>query len=411
MTNDKKQVVLIVDDDPYVLKILTHQLTSLGYGDIVTCEAVQQAIKVLDEDVTAVGLIFSDLQMPELDGIEFVRYLVRREYTGIFVLVSGEDERILHTAERLARAHSLNVLPALRKPISLHQLKHILASNDIPSRLQPAFAKGAAVRKTYDTEDLKHALTKGELVNYYQPKVSVSTGKIVGVETLVRWLHPEDGLLFPDRFIYIAEEGGLINDLTRTVLTSALHQARQWRNVGLELSVAVNISMNSLTSMSMDFPDFVSGEIVKTDVPASALTLEVKERKLMIDPVSSMDILTRLRLKGINLSIDDFGEGHSSFSQLRDAPFNEIKIDRGFVHGAWKNEAAKVIFDASLNLAKQLGLKIVAEGVEDRADWNFLRKTKCDMAQGYFIGRPMLGDLVQDWINDWEYRDLSAAIV
>jgi EAL domain-containing protein (putative c-di-GMP-specific phosphodiesterase class I) len=129
----------------------------------------------------------------------------------------------------------------------------------------------------------------------------------------------------------------------------------------------------------------------------------------MSNPLASLDILTRLRLKGIGLSIDDFGTGHSSLGQLRDVPFNELKIDRGFVHGAWQDKSLKAIFDASLSMAQQLGIKTVAEGVEDRADWNFLRAAKCDLAQGYFIGRPMPGELIPEWISDWEERDLAAS--
>ena len=190
---------------------------------------------------------------------------------------------------------------------------------------------------------------------------------------------------------------------------SALRHCRQWLDAGVHLHVAVNVSMLSLTAM--DFPDIVNALVAEAGVPTSSLVLEVTESKLMHDPLSSLDILTRLRLKGIGVSIDDFGTGHSSLAQLRDLPFSELKIDRGFVHGAWHDASLKAIFDASLNMALQLGITTVAEGVEDRADWNFLRTAKCDTAQGYFIAKPMsAAELSPNWIADWEDRDLGASV-
>jgi EAL domain-containing protein (putative c-di-GMP-specific phosphodiesterase class I) len=248
-------------------------------------------------------------------------------------------------------------------------------------------------------------MERGELVNYYQPKVALATGKLAGVETLVRWRHPEDGLVFPDQFITTAEEHGLIDDLTKTILAAALLQYRQWVNAGLDTRVAVNVSMQSLTHI--DFPDFVAKLAADSGVPVSKLVLEVTESRLMSNQLASLDIFTRLCLKGIGLSIDDFGTGHSSLAQLRDVPFSELKIDQGFVHGAWQDKSLRAIFDASLGMARQLGIKSVAEGVEDRANWNFLRTSQCDLAQGYFIGRPMPGNLIPDWLSYWDDRDLA----
>lgn len=406
--NEKQTKVLVVDDEPFVLKLLVRQLSSLGFQDIVSCESVREAMSVMEADAPSVGLIFSDLQMPEVDGVEFVRHLVHSGYRGALVLVSGEDQRILQTVEKLAKARSLNVLGALHKPVSPEQLKKLLDGKNFSLTATSTTAARDA-RKSYSPEELRHAIEAEHIVNYYQPKVQVATGRFTGVETLVRWKHQEDGLVFPDQFITTAEEYNLIDDLTKVVLRKALRQSREWRNAGLETQIAVNVSMQNLTTLSMDFPDFVSALAAEAGVPASTLMLEVTESKLMSDPLASLDILTRLRLKGIGLSIDDFGTGHSSLAQLRDVPFSELKIDRGFVHGAWQDASIKAIFDASLGMARQLGIKTVAEGVEDRADWNYLRTVKCDLAQGYFIGRPMPGELLQDWIADWEYRDLAAA--
>lgn len=406
---ENKSRVLVIDDEPFVLKILVRQLANLGFLQVIPCESALDARAVLGNEQEPVDLIFCDLQMPVMDGIEFLRHLVHVGYAGGLVLVSGENERILQTAERLAAAHKLNVLGALHKPVSPDALRKVLEGKIFGTgtlRLAVSPGKGSLL---YGPEELREAMARGELVNFYQPKVAVATCAVTGVEALVRWRHPRDGLVFPDQFIQMAEDNGLIDDLMRVVLVTALRHCRQWQNAGLHTHVAVNVSMLSLTAI--DFPDIVNALVVEAGVPTSSLVLEVTESKLMRDPLSSLDILTRLRLKGIGVSIDDFGTGHSSLAQLRDLPFSELKIDRGFVHGAWHDASLKAIFDASLNMALQLGITTVAEGVEDRADWNFLRTAKCDTAQGYFIAKPMsAAELSPNWIADWEDRDLGASV-
>jgi EAL domain-containing protein (putative c-di-GMP-specific phosphodiesterase class I)/CheY-like chemotaxis protein len=394
---EKDMKILLVDDETFVLKLLSHQLRGFGFSDVVACERATDALAVLESGAGAFDLIFCDLQMPAMDGVEFVRQLARMNYAGGLVLISGEDERILQTAEKLSKAHRLNVLGALNKPVSLDQLQQVLAHQ--PSRDKLA---SRGVRKTYWPDALRRAIAGGELVNYYQPKVELASGAFTGVETLVRWHHPADGVVFPDQFIPMAEEHGLIDELTRTVLTDALRQARIWQDAGLHLHVAVNVSMDSLGSL--EFPDVVVLAAAQAGVPPESLVLEVTESRLMKNPLASLDILTRLRLKRIGLSIDDFGTGHSSLSQLRDIPFDELKVDRGFVHGACRDPSLRAIFEASLGMARQLGMKTVAEGVEDREDWEFLRAAGCDLAQGYFIARPMQAATLTAWLGDWETR-------
>lgn len=388
--------VLLVDDDHFALKLLTRLLANHGFANVVTHEHAADAVALLEFDNQAFDLILCDLQMPGMDGVEFIRQLVRIGYAGGLVLVSGEDTRILQTAEKLSRAHRLNVLGALKKPVSPVQLQQVLKNHRQPAAMWPAASK------TYAREALSQAISGDELVNYYQPKVDLASGTVIGVETLVRWRHPVDGLVYPDQFIGMAEETGLIDDLTCIVLGGALRQARIWQDAGLDLCVAVNVSMDNL--ISLEFPDFVAQAVCQAGVPPTSLLLEVTESRLMKDPLSALDILTRLRLKHISLSIDDFGTGHSSLAQLRDIPFDELKVDRSFVHGASRDPSLRALFEASLGMARQLGMKTVAEGVEDREDWDFLRLVGCDTAQGYFIARPMPAADLPGWMDDWEAR-------
>lgn len=388
--------ILVLDDESFMLKVLAHMLAGLGFTSVTTCDNGVAALEWVDAPGDSPDLVLLDLNMPDMDGIEFVRKLVEHDYTGSLILVSGEDERVLRMAEKLIQAHRIAVLGHLNKPVSLTELSTLMEKSIRAQRSMQM------TQKAYSADELRAAIANGELVNYYQPKVAVTTGMLVGVETLVRWRHPADGLVFPDRFISVAEEHGLIDDLTRVVLTGAMVQANAWQQAGLQLRVAVNVSMDNLLSVA--FADFVAAAAVEACVAPQDIVLEVTESRLMRDQRAPLEILTRLRLKRFRLSIDDFGTGHSSLSQLRDIPFDELKIDQSFVHGAWRDETARAMFDASLGLGKQLGMVVVAEGVEDRDDWDLVRGTICDMAQGYFIARPMPAAELAGWIEEWSGR-------
>ena len=311
--------------------------------------------------------------------------------------MSGEDERMLKTAEKLVHAHKIPMLGYLHKPVNPEKLSELL------QKWEPYSPDEPSNKKTYSAAEIQSAISNHELVNYYQPKVSVATGDVIGVETLVRWHHPQDGLILPDRFIHIAEQHGLINDLTGLVLRQALAQAKIWHQSGQILRVAINVSMDNLASL--DFQDLVVRLVTENGLPPQKITLEVTESQLMgSDTRIPLEILTRLRLKRFHLSIDDFGTGHSSMAQLRDIPFSELKIDQGFVHRAWMDDTLRAIYDASLSMAKQLGMEVVAEGVEDRNDWELLRQTGCDYAQGNFVSVPLLPADFSRWVEEWQAR-------
>jgi EAL domain-containing protein (putative c-di-GMP-specific phosphodiesterase class I)/FixJ family two-component response regulator len=390
-----KRRIIVVDDEPFVLKVLARQLSLLGH-EVVAFERAEDAISMLD-DGPSVDVVFTDLQMPEMDGVEFVRRLAGASYEGQLVLVSGEDPRILRSAERLARARGLNVLGALPKPATREQLKDHLSRAEGMSE-----ERGSDAEPKYPLDDLLSAIRTGQLINYYQPQVSLATGAVAGVEALVRWRHPRDGIISAGEFIGLVEQHGLVDELVREVLPSALTEIAALRLSRNELRLSVNLSMDNLNAL--DFPDFVAAAAANAGFPLSRLSMEITERRLMGDQLSSLDILTRLKLKRIGLSIDDFGTGHASLAQLRDFQYDEIKIDCSFIHGAYADESLDAIVRASLLLAMQLKMTTVAEGVENADDWHHMRQLQCDRAQGYFIGRPMVVEELPHWLNEWEER-------
>lgn len=390
--------VLLVDDDPFVLELLHHQLNHLSIGDVSSCEDAARALDLINGAHDDYDLLFCDLNMPGMDGVEFVRHLAERRYGGGVVLISGEDPRTLATVKQIARARKLDVLGALTKPVGQAALRRVLGKAGRHS----AGEARRGERRRYSAAELREALAAHQLVNHYQPQIDLVNGAMVGVETLVRWSHPRDGLVYPDQFITTAEDHGLIDDLTQGVLEGALRQVRDWHREGLNPLISVNVSMDNLTAL--DFPDSVAAALARAQVPARRIILEVTESQLPRDRVTLLDIVTRLRLKRIGLSIDDFGTGHSSLAQLRDIPFDELKLDRSFVHGAARKPALRTIVESNVHMAQELGMRVVAEGVEDDDDWHCIRNAGCHVAQGWFMARAMPGPALSAWARQWEAR-------
>ena len=238
--------------------------------------------------------------------------------------------------------------------------------------------------------ELRRAIEQEELVVHYQPKADLQTGRIVGVEALVRWIHPERGFIPPDRFIGIAERTGLIKPLSRYVLRVAIDQCAAWAADGLDLHVAVNLTIPDL--LDLELPDRIAAMLADAGVPADRLELEVTESTILADPFRVRHVIDRLNELGIGLAIDDFGTGYSSLAYLKQLPVQTIKIDRSFVMDMLESESDAAIVRSTIDLARNLGLRVVAEGVETEAMWDALREQGCTLAQGYLISKPVSAD-------------------
>ncbi|HTP38609.1 MAG TPA: EAL domain-containing response regulator [Steroidobacteraceae bacterium] len=397
MNNDDVRIA-VVDDDPLMLKLLGYQLARLGYTQVIACDSGIRALQRIATSNFSVDLILLDINMPGMDGVEFIRRLVDYRYGGGVILVSGENSRILESVERLIAAHQLEALGHLTKPVQLPALKALLGKlkprNELPLAV--------AADQSCSADQLRFAIANGQLVNHYQPKVVMQTREVIGVEALVRWQHPVNGLIAPALFIPLAAEYGLMRDLTRAVLSAAMQDARSWMLLGHRLSMAVNISMDDLGAL--DFPDTAASLAHSAGIDPRQVILEVTEDQMMERLSVVLDVLSRLQLKRFRLAIDDFGTGHSSLAHLRDLPFDELKVDRGFVHGAANDATLRAICSASLRMAQQLRMQVVAEGIEDQSDWDLLGSMGCDVGQGYFIARPMPAAALPAWLHQWELQ-------
>jgi diguanylate cyclase (GGDEF)-like protein len=244
--------------------------------------------------------------------------------------------------------------------------------------------------------ELRRALSCDELLLHYQPKVAVEGGAVIGVEALVRWDHPERGLLGPAEFVPLAERTGSIGELTRWVLHAALAQCRRWRDAGIDLPVAINLAAANIVDATL--PDAIAAALERHGVPGDRLQCEISEDTVMSDPAAAMDVLSRLRALGLRLSLDDFGTGHSSLAYLKRLPLDEVKIDRSFVAGMTDDDNDAVIVRSTIDLARNLGLEVVAEGVENEAILRGLAALHCDVAQGFYLSRPLPPAELEAWL-------------
>ena len=386
----------IVDDDILIgnlLKTLTEHL----FNDI---SIFQQSSLFLKETLNDEDIVILDLMMPEVDGIEVIRHLATCYSKITLVLISGYDKGILHSAETLAKSYGLKVAGNFTKPINTSKLLHLLESVNQPQ--QQAYQPKSIVsadRSYLPTEaDLLKAINEDKLELYYQPQILMATKALYGVEALVRWRHPEHGLIYPDNFIPLSERTGLIEQLTEKVLNIACLQSYKWQEAGYKIKISVNVSAQNITGLTL--PEQLHSLIDQYQIDPSMLVLEVTESALMGNISTSLDILTRLRMKGFPLSIDDFGTGFSSLSHLHKIPFTELKVDQSFIFDLIEDSDSYAIVETCVMLGHKLDMEIVAEGVENEAIWDALLAMNCDIAQGYFISKPIPAGEFIHWLEN-----------
>ena len=372
----RKTHLLVIDDDIQLRNMLADIADEAGFNAAVTgCPDDFFRLHEAHEP----SIVMIDLMMPEMDGVEIIRRLGERTSRANIILMSGADDKVLSSARRLAEGYGLLVQTVLSKPIEVTAIESFLYM--LPEE------------KVFEVneETLAAAIRQDELTVHYQPKISLERYEgyaVVGAEALVRWHHPEHGIIYPDRFIELAETTNLIEPMTLKVLEMSLEHLARWRDAGHhDLKVAVNLAPQMVSDLAL--PDRIADMAKAAGVPCKNIVLEITERAAMDKAVNTMDILTRLRLKGFGLSMDDFGVGFSSLSELHRLPFSELKIDRSFIQELGESEHARTIVRALINLAHNLGLSTCAEGVETLEDVEFLQGVECEKCQGFYFYKPM----------------------
>ncbi len=386
--------MLLVDDEPFIRTITARLLADIGCAQFLEASNGREALSILDRPDAHIDLILCDLAMPDMDGVEIVRHLAGRKDCPALAFLSGSDSGVLRATEALARAYGLRILGCVSKPASKGALRDIL--DHVAVEYRPSVrARDVEIAAA----DLARGIDAGELCLYYQPKVRLGAKGLDSVEALVRWNHPTHGLVPPDKFVPLAEASALIGPMTEHLVDLAFRQLASWRAQGLNTHVGVNLSPSMLSDVSL--PNRFAKLASDLSLDPESIVFEITETGVAEEETIYLEIVTRLHMKGFALSIDDFGTGSSSLQKLEALPFHELKVDRQFVHGACKSPAKRAILEASLGLARSLGMKTVAEGVEHREDWDLLKDLDCNVVQGFIVSKPMPHADVPRWAEAW----------
>ncbi|MFS8063501.1 MAG: EAL domain-containing protein [Luteimonas sp.] len=385
--------IMVVEDHGFQRRMALRLLADLGITGVHEAADGAQALALLERLPQPPDVILLDLDMPGMDGIEFIGHVAQRRLARGVALVSALDLALLNTVQTMARAYGLHVLGSIEKPLTLDKLQNVLLSYE--ERLHDGDADEDVV---VDIDELRAALAANQIEPWFQPQVEFANGKVVAVEALARWRR--DGhVLRPVHFLSLLEREGLAQALTDTMLEQACRWKRHWDDRGLRLHLSVNVSPTTLADPAI--ADHYQDIVRDHGVDPTDVMLEITESSVMADAARGLSVLARLRLKGFGLSIDDFGTGYSSLAQLSQIPFTELKIDRGFVSGAHLQPRKRAVVEASLDLARKLNLSVVAEGVETIEDWQMLADLGCGNAQGYLIAQAMPGEEVAGAVDRW----------
>lgn len=384
---------LVVEDHEFQRNVALKILADLGATSVAWAADGRAALKLLEAPAAAVDIIISDLAMPGMDGMEFMRHLGNAGIPVSIILASGSDGPLIASVETMTRAYGVTVLGAIEKPVTPAKLEALIR---LHAPTQADLNRPEAARAPFTLEEMLAGLENDQFEPFFQPKVELASGRIRGAEALARWRHPHHGIIQPSAFIDTMERNDMIDALTWSMLHKAAVVCREWRTAsGLDVTVSVNLSIRSLADAELAAQ--ITELVLREDVEPRHMILELTESAATTDVGMALENLSRLRMNGFGLSIDDYGTGYSSMQQLMRIAFSEIKIDRAFVATAARHESARIILQSSLDMARKLNITSVAEGIESQQDWDLLHEFGCELAQGYFIAMPMEAGRFMEW--------------
>ncbi|NHZ32300.1 EAL domain-containing response regulator [Massilia rubra] len=380
--------VLVVDDDPLHCALMLALLRRLGVSQPLAASDGAAGLAVLADNPRAFDLVIADLNMPGMDGMAFVRRASALSACR-FALSSAFGSGVLACAMEAAQEHGLAMAGVLPKPVEAARLASLL------DMARASAAPAAAPRVRWSRPQLARALGAGQFEPYFQPQCALLGGACRQVEMLARWRHPQLGMLGPEHFIAAMEEDDLLDSLTDHLLGKALAWLARWQAGGIALRVALNVSPRS--AQHHDFADRMLALARTYGIATQRITLELTETALAGCAADLLDSVVRLRMHGFELAIDDFGVGYSSLQRIAALPVTELKIDRSFVRAAGASDKGLLILCSITELAANLGLRAVAEGIETAADAELLHALGCAIGQGFFLAPPMAGPALAPW--------------
>lgn len=384
-TNDLN--ILVVEDDDFQRKMIIKMLASSVTASISDACNGQEALEMIrGKSEKSIDLVICDLNMPKMDGLEFLRHLSEGKHNIAVIIASALNSKIIAAAGRMAKMYGIKLLGVIEKPIMQRQLKTLLLTYKHSEHKwqQP---KNAAAASSFTLEEILHGIREKQFEPFFQPKVDFKTDRITGAEALARWMHPERGMVSPYAFIPLLEQNGNIDELTFLMLEKSAAACRSLHAKGHKITVSVNLSLTSLDDTAL--ANKITKVVQDAGLEPRHVILEITETAAMTDVAHALENLARLCMKGFGLSIDDYGTGYSSLQQLTRIAFSELKIDQSFVTDIANNESLRIVVESSIDMARKLKVKSVAEGVETKQDWDMLKSAGCDTAQGYFIAKPM----------------------
>lgn len=384
---------LIVDDQEDQRFLLAQTLSRMGMTNVTEAASGRAALEILGRDGNGIDIVITDLQMPEIDGMELVRRIGQRRLPVGVILITALQGDLLQAAASMTEAYGVKLIGATEKPPTRDKLFALLTRFRAPESAPAAHAASGYVPTT---EEVLNGFAAAQFVPYFQAIVELASGAVVGAEALARWEHPVHGVLGPELFIPPLARAGYLDELSWIMLALSAMEARSWQEAGLRTSVSVNVSATSLADPG--YADSVTEIVSGHGIEPAQMILELTETEAVMNVAAALENVTRLRMKGFGLAVDDFGVGYSSLQELSRMPFTELKIDRTFVKGAVADERPRLLIQQTVGIARRLGLKIVAEGVENRTERDLLARLGCDCIQGYVVAKPMDGRAFLEWM-------------
>lgn len=387
MTPAGELVALVVEDHDFQRQTVARMLRALGLLHVLEAADGLQAMGMLWDGMPTsalVDIVVCDLDMPEMDGMELLRHIGQAQCATSVIISSAKERPLLASVEKMALAYGVWLLGVIEKPVTLAALGDLIARRDLP-RVSPK--PHVVGEQSFGIDEILRGMRHEQFETFYQPKAELASGRTIGAEALARWRHPECGIVAPYAFIAVLEQSGNIDALTFRMLHNAAVACSGWRLNGFDVAVSVNLSLVSLTDTTL--ADRVTAIVRSAGLAPCHMVLEITETATMTELAPALENLARLRMRGFGLAIDDYGTGFASMQQLTRVPFTELKIDQSFVTDYADNPSSRAVVESSVEMARRLNLRSVAEGVETQSDWNALHALGCDIAQGYFIARPM----------------------